>query len=98
LKSAPILLVDEATSALDTENEAAVTAALSADPLSRTRVIVAHRLASVRAAEQVVFLDEGRIVEIGPAHELIAAGGRFATFWREQSATAGWRLNSDARS
>lgn len=96
LKPAPILLVDEATSALDTENEAAVTAALSADPLSRTRVIVAHKLASVRAAEQVVFLDEGRIVEIGPAHELIAAGGRFATFWREQSATAGWRLNSDA--
>lgn len=94
LKPAPILLVDEATSALDTENEAAVTAALTDDPVPRTRVIVAHRLSSIRAADRVVFLEEGRIVEDGPIDALLAAGGRFAEFWREQDAAGGWRLGA----
>ena len=95
LKPASILLVDEATSALDTENEAAVVAALTADPVPRTRVIVAHRLASIRAADRVVFLDGGRIVEDGAVEELLAAGGRFAEFWRQQDAAAGWRMTTD---
>ncbi|PIJ10083.1 iron ABC transporter permease, partial [Leucobacter sp. OLES1] len=81
---APVLLVDEATSALDAENEAAVAAALADDPTPRTRVIVAHRLSSIRAADRVVFLDGGRIVEDGSPEELLAAGGRFAEFWRQQ--------------
>ncbi|WP_445271832.1 ATP-binding cassette domain-containing protein, partial [Streptomyces sp. DSM 41978] len=63
VKPAPVLLVDEATSALDTENEAAVVDALTADERSRTRVIVAHRLASIRHADRVLFLDGGQIVE-----------------------------------
>ena len=94
LKPAPVLLVDEATSALDTENEAAVTAALTADPTSRTRVIVAHRLSSIRAADRVLFLEDGRIVEDGTVDGLLAAEGRFAAFWREQDAATGWRLGS----
>ncbi len=96
LKPAPVLLVDEATSALDTENEAAVTAALTDDPTPRTRVIVAHRLSSIRAADRVVFLEDGRVVEDGTIDELRAAGGRFARFWREQDAAAGWRLGAGA--
>ncbi|MEV0826809.1 ABC transporter ATP-binding protein [Nonomuraea rubra] len=92
IKPAPVLLIDEATSALDTENEAAVTAALTTDPTARTRVIVAHRLASIRAADRVVFLEEGRIVEDGTVDELLAAGGRFAEFWKQQDAATGWRL------
>jgi ATP-binding cassette, subfamily B, bacterial IrtB/YbtQ len=92
LKTAPILLVDEATSALDTENEAAVVDALTADPQSRTRVIVAHRLASIRHADRVLFLDNGQVVEDGPVDELLAAGGRFAEFWRQQRDAAGWRI------
>ena len=78
LKPAPVLLVDEATSALDTENEAAVVDALTADPRPRTRVIVAHRLASIRHADRVLFVEAGRIVEDGTIDELLAAGGRFA--------------------
>lgn len=94
LKPAPVLLVDEATSALDNENESAITAALTADPVPRTRVIVAHRLSSIRSADRVVFLEEGRIVEDGTVDELRDAGGRFAEFWREQDAAGGWRLGA----
>jgi ATP-binding cassette, subfamily B, bacterial IrtB/YbtQ len=92
LKPAPILLVDEATSALDTENEAAVVDALTADPQARTRVIVAHRLASIRHADRVLFVDDGRVVEQGTVDELLAAGGRFNEFWRQQHDAADWRI------
>lgn len=92
LKPAPILLVDEATSALDTENEAAVVDALTADPQSRTQVIVAHRLASISHADRVLFLDGGRVVEDGTVDELLAAGGRFDEFWRQQHEAAEWRI------
>lgn len=95
LKPAPILLVDEATSALDTENEAAVVDALTADPQSRTQVIVAHRLASIRHADRVLFLDNGRVVEDGTVDELLAAGGRFGEFWRQQHEAAEWRILAD---
>lgn len=92
LKPAPILLVDEATSALDNENEAAVVDALTAEPQTRTRVIVAHRLASIRHADRVLFLDDGRVVEDGSVDQLLAAGGRFDEFWRQQQDAAGWRI------
>jgi ATP-binding cassette subfamily B protein IrtB len=92
LRPAPVLLVDEATSALDTENERAVSAALDDDATERTRVIVAHRLSSIRAADRILFLEEGRIVEDGCLDDLLAAEGRFAEFWRHQSATGAWRI------
>lgn len=95
LKPAPILLVDEATSALDTENEAAVVDALTLDPRSRTQVIVAHRLASIGHADRVLFLDEGRVIEDGTVGELLAAGGRFDEFWRQQHEAAEWRILAD---
>lgn len=95
LKPAPVLLVDEATSALDTENEVAVVDALTADPRSRTRVIVAHRLASIRHADRVLFVDNGRIVEDGSVDELLAAGGRFDEFWRQQHDAAEWHILAD---
>lgn len=92
VKPAPVLLVDEATSALDTENEAAVVDALTADLRHRTRVIVAHRLASIRHADRVLFLDGGRIVEDGTIDGLLAAGGRFDEFWRQQHEAADWQI------
>ncbi len=91
LKPAPVLLVDEATSALDSENESAIADALLSDPVARTRVLVAHRLTSIRAADRVLFVDEGRVLEEGPVDELLATGGRFAEFWRQQRAAAAWR-------
>lgn len=95
LKPAPILLVDEATSALDTENEAAVVDALTADPHARTQVIVAHRLASISQVDRVLFVDGGRVAEDGAVDELLAAGGRFAEFWRQQHEAAEWRVLAD---
>lgn len=94
LKPAPVLLVDEATSALDTENEAAVVDALSAELRPRTRVIVAHRLASIAQADRVMFLDNGRVIEDGTIEELQSAGGRFDEFWRQQHDAAGWRIGA----
>jgi ATP-binding cassette, subfamily B, bacterial IrtB/YbtQ len=94
LKPAPILLVDEATSALDTENEAAVVDALTADLQPRTRVIVAHRLASIRHAERVLFVDGGTVVEDGGIDELLAARGRFDEFWHHQSVAADWEISA----
>lgn len=94
LKPAPVLLVDEATSALDTENEAAVVDALTAELRPRTRVIVAHRLASIAQADRVLFIDDGRVVEDGSIDELRAAGGRFDEFWRQQQEAAGWRIGT----
>lgn len=94
LKPAPVLLVDEATSALDAENEFAVAAALTDDPTPRTRVIVAHRLSSIRAADRVVFLEQGRIVEDGSISDLLAEGGRFAEFWHQQDAAGAWQLSN----
>ncbi|OBK26907.1 iron ABC transporter permease [Mycobacterium asiaticum] len=92
LKGAPVLLVDEATSALDNENEVAVVEALTADPHAHTRVIVAHRLASIRHADRVLFLESGRVVEDGGVDELLVAGGRFSEFWRQQHEAADWRI------
>lgn len=94
LKPAPVLLVDEATSALDPENERAVVDALTRDPLPRTRVIVAHRLSSIRTADRVLFCENGTIVEDGTVEELLAAGGRFAAFWEHQQQGAAWRLGA----
>lgn len=92
LKPAPLLLIDEATSALDSENQQAVVDALASDPQARTRVIVAHRLASIRGADRVIFIDQGRILEEGTVPQLLAAGGRFAGYWRAQEDSSRWQL------
>src|SRR4051794_40112022 len=78
LRNPPVLVLDEATSALDNETERAVQAALDELSEGRTTIAIAHRLSTVRDADQIVVLDEGRIVERGTWDELIALGGRFA--------------------
>jgi ATP-binding cassette, subfamily B, bacterial len=78
LRDPPILVLDEATSALDTETERAVQAALDELARGRTTVAIAHRLSTVRDAEQIAVLDQGRLVELGDHEELLALGGRYA--------------------
>ncbi len=78
LRNPPILVLDEATSALDTQTERLVQEALERLAEGRTTIAIAHRLSTVRDADQIVVLDRGRVVETGTHDELLAAGGRYA--------------------
>ncbi|GLR47026.1 ABC transporter transmembrane domain-containing protein [Sphingomonas astaxanthinifaciens] len=84
LRDAPLLLLDEATSALDAESEASVQQALERLMESRTTVVIAHRLATVRAADRIIVMEEGRIVEEGNHASLTARGGLYARLARLQ--------------
>ena len=84
LKNARILLLDEATSALDVESEVLVQQALDRLMSEKTALIVAHRLSTVRNADRILVLDEGRIVEEGTHSQLLEQGGIYAQLYRRQ--------------
>ena len=84
LKDAPILILDEATSSLDSESERHIQAALEGLMEHRTTLVIAHRLSTIENADLIVVMDEGRIVEQGRHHELIALQGRYAELHRLQ--------------
>ena len=84
LRDAPVLLLDEATSALDAESERAVQMAVDKLSAGRTTLIVAHRLATVKKADRIIVMEEGRIVATGPHDELVAEGGLYARLARLQ--------------
>lgn len=92
LKNAPVVLLDEATASLDPENERAVQEALGHLTEGRTLLVIAHRLQTVAAADQILLLDDGRIVEQGAHDDLMAREGRYAFFWAQRSRARRWRL------
>ena len=85
LKNAPILLLDEATSALDTESEVKVQEALERLMAGRTTLLIAHRLSTVRKADRIYVIGDGRVEEIGDHEHLMAAGGLYARLARAQN-------------
>ena len=85
LRDPPVLILDEATSALDTRTEAAVQDAIDALSANRTTLTIAHRLSTVRGADQIVVLDAGRAVERGTHEELLEEGGRYAALVRRDA-------------
>ena len=84
VRNAPILLLDEATSALDSKSEKIVQNALDRLSHGRTTLVIAHRLATVRDAHQIVVMDKGRVVETGKHAELLAKDGMYAGLYRLQ--------------
>lgn len=94
LKAAPIVLFDEATSALDPENESRVTDAMDALRRDATLIVIAHKLDTITAADQIVVLDEtGRVAQTGTHTDLYSqVGGQYRAFWDARKRAAGWRL------
>lgn len=86
LKNPPILILDEATSALDTGTEQEIQESLKRLGANRTVLMIAHRLSTVVEADEILVLEEGRVVERGAHADLIARGGRYAQMWRRQEA------------
>ncbi len=85
LRNPPVLILDEATSALDAHTERAVQEALDRLAAGRTVVAIAHRLSTVRRAEQIAVLDDGRVAELGSHEELLELGDRYAAMVDLQS-------------
>ncbi|UMX57973.1 ATP-binding cassette domain-containing protein [Escherichia coli] len=84
LRNSPILILDEATSALDTESERAIQAALDELQKNRTSLVIAHRLSTIEQADEIVVVEDGRIVERGTHHDLLEHKGVYAQLHKMQ--------------
>ncbi|TQJ50914.1 ABC transporter ATP-binding protein [Phycicoccus sp. SLBN-51] len=96
LKSPGLIVLDEATAHLDSESEVAVQRALDEALSGRTALVIAHRLSTVRDADQILVVENGRVVERGRHHELLAHGGLYADLYRTQFAASAQNEGSEA--
>ena len=87
LKDAPVLILDEATSHLDAVNETAIRKQLEALKTNRTTIVIAHRLSTVRDADKIIVMEEGKVVEMGRHEELLNAGGLYTQLISRQLAS-----------
>ncbi len=85
LKNPPVLILDEATSAVDNETEAAIQRSLQRITVDRTTILIAHRLSTVRDADQILVIERGELREKGRHEELLALDGTYAGLWRVQT-------------
>ena len=94
LQNRPVLILDEATAFADAENEALLMRALAALMQDKTVLMIAHRLATIRHAAQILVFDHGQLVEQGDHASLIAQNGRYARLWQAGEAARHWRIGS----
>ena len=93
LKRAPIVLLDEATSALDAENEANIVAAMEELRRTSTLIVIAHKLETIAAADQVIVLDDaGHVAQRGRHEDLVEVEGPYRSFWEQRTRARGWAL------
>ena len=95
LKDAPIVVLDEATAFADPENEALIQKAFAKLTQGRTVVMIAHRLSTVVGADNIVVLDEGRVVERGTHAELVDGGGLYARMWADYQKAVSWKISKE---
>ena len=95
LKNAPILVLDEATAFADPENEHEMQLALKALMKDKTVLVIAHRLSTIRDADQILVMEDGRIVERGRHEALLAAGGLYTRMWHTYSQAAQWHMGRE---
>ena len=96
LKDAPIVLLDEATAAIDPSNERAIQTALAQLVADKTLIVVAHKLTTVQAADQIVVIEDGALVESGNHQQLLETNGAYAKLWARWNRAADWRIGGDA--
>lgn len=96
LKRASIVILDEATAALDAENEHHVQNAIRTLKSCSTLIVVAHQLSTIRAADQILMLEDGVVVAAGTHRQLQASDPRYCAFWQERNRAQGWRLTGEA--
>ena len=96
LKDAPIVLLDEATAAIDPSNERAIQTALAQLVADKTLIVVAHKLTTVQAADQIVVIEDGALVEHGDHRQLLETDGAYAKLWARWNRAADWRIGGDA--
>ena len=92
LKDAPIILLDEATASVDPENEVHLQQAISALVKNKTLIVIAHRLSTIRDADQILVVDNGKIVEKGVHADLIQQKGIYQKFWNIRQKARNWKL------
>ena len=96
MKDAPIVILDEATASVDPENERELQQAISELTKNKTLLMIAHRLNTVRGADQILVLEDGRIVQKGKHHELMQQEGLYRNFVEIRENAIGWELGGRA--
>lgn len=94
MKNAPIIILDEATANVDPENEKELVEAIDALTKKKTIIMIAHRLKTVRNADQIVVVDSGKIAQLGTHTQLMQEGGIYKNFVNARQQAAGWKINA----